>query len=308
MHTNPFKEILRDPMGIAGIAILGLIALMAVLAPVLSGYPPDFYTGRIFSPPSSEHLLGTDSVGQDIWSRLLWGARTSLLVGAGVALASTVLSVVIGATAAIFGGLYERFWMRMADIMLAIPSIIVMILVAAYLRPNLFILILLLTAFSWPAGARIVRAQTLSLKERMHVSAAMTFGAGWRHVLQRHIVPDLAPIILAVVLADARRAIFMEAGLSFLGISDPSMVSWGKIMQQALHFTYLDVWQWWLVPTGLVLSLTLVGLSFLGFALEAAMDPRLRKETRDDPSPEGDGSMLRGDSRNEDPRGRPCLR
>jgi peptide/nickel transport system permease protein len=278
MHTSPLKAVFHDPMGLAGITILGLIVFMAVFAPVMSGYAPNYYTGQIFSPPSFDHPLGTDSVGQDIWSRILWGARTSLLVGAVVALVSSFISVIVGTTAAIFGGQYERFWMRLADAMMAIPSVIVMILVAAYLRPSLPVLILLLVAFSWPGGARIVRAQTLSLKERMHVSAAVTFGAGWMHVLQKHIVPDLAPIILAVVIADARRAIFMEAGLSFLGISDPAMVSWGKIMQQALGFTYLEVWKWWLVPTGLVLSLTLVGLSLLGFALEAAIDPRLRKD------------------------------
>jgi peptide/nickel transport system permease protein len=280
MHVNPLKEAFSDPLGIAGVIILGIITLMALLASVISGYSPNHYTGQIFSPPSAAHPLGTDSVGQDIWSRLLWGARTSLLMGAGVALISTSFSVIIGTTVAIFGGLYERFWMRVADAMLAIPSVVMVILVAAYLRPSLLILILILSAFSWPGGARIVRAQTLSLKSRMHVSAAITFGAGWRHILQKHIVPDLAPIILTVVIADARRAIFMEAGLSFLGISDPTMISWGKIMQQALQFTYLDVWQWWLVPTGLALSLTLVGLSFLGFALEAAIDPRLRVDVR----------------------------
>jgi peptide/nickel transport system permease protein len=291
MHINPLKDVFSDPLGMVGATILGLIVLMALTAPIISGISPDCYTGLIFSPPSADHPLGTDSVGQDIWSRLLWGARTSLIVGAGVALISTSFSVIVGATAAIFGGLYERFWMRVADAMLAIPSIVVMILVAAYLRPSLLVLILLLTAFSWPGGARVVRAQTLSLKERMHVSAAMTFGAGWRHILQKHIVPDLAPIILAVLIGDARRAIFMEAGLSFLGISDPTMVSWGKIMQQALNFTYLDVWQWWLVPAGMALSLTLVGLSFLGFALEAAMDPRLK-----------------GDARRKTPERWPCLR
>jgi peptide/nickel transport system permease protein len=282
MHVNPWREVLRDPLGIMGIIILGLVTLLAILAPLLSGYAPDHYTGQIFSPPSATHLLGTDSVGQDIWSRLLWGARTSLLVGAGVALISTMLSIVIGATSALFGGLYERFWMRIVDSMLAIPPIIVMILVAAYMRPNLLLLIILLSLFSWPTGARIIRAQTLTIKERMHVSAAATFGAGWKHILMKHIVPDLAPIILAVMIQDAQRAIFMEAGLSFLGVSDPSMVSWGKIMHQALQFTYLDVWQWWLVPTGLALSLTLVGLSFLGFSLEASIDPRLRRMKREE--------------------------
>ncbi|NPV61743.1 MAG: ABC transporter permease [Methanotrichaceae archaeon] len=280
MHTNPLMDVLRDPLGKAGIILLAAITLMAVFAPFLSDYSPNQYTGEIFSRPSAEHPLGTDSVGQDIWSRLLWGARTSLAVGAAVALISTICSIFIGATSAIFGGLYDRFWMRIVDAMLAIPAIIVMILVAAYLRPDLLILVLLLSAFSWPPGARILRAQTLSLKERMHVSAAATFGAGWSHILKRHIIPDLSPIIVAVMIADCRRAIFMEAGLSFLGVSDPTMVSWGKIMHQSLQFTYLDVWQWWLVPAGIALSLTLVGLSLIGFSLESAMDPRLASRPR----------------------------
>ncbi|HOT07725.1 MAG: D-ala-D-ala transporter subunit [Methanosaeta sp. PtaB.Bin039] len=285
MHVDLLGAVLRDPLGMTGSALLGLVTVMAILAPALSGYPPDLYTGQILSPPSAWHPLGTDSVGQDIWSRLLWGARTSLLVGAAVALISTSISVIIGTTTAIFGGLYERFWMRAVDAMLAIPPIIVMILVAAYLRPNLLVLILLLSALSWPGGARICRAQTLSLLERTHLSAAATFGAGWRHIIRRHILPDLTPIMLALTVGAARRAIFMEAGLSFLGVSDPTMVSWGKIMQQALQFTYLDVWRWWLVPTGLALSLTLVSLSLLGFALEGAMDPRL------------DGGQRHGDTR-----------
>lgn len=265
-------------MALSGLAMLALIIFMALFAPLLSGYSPDDYTGQIFSPPSADHLLGTDSMGQDIWSRLLYGARTSLFVAVGVAVISSAFSVFIGATSALFGGIYERFWMRTVDAIISIPSIIVMILVAAYLRPSLSLLIILLSFFSWPGGARIVRSQVLTLKERMHVSAARTFGAGWGNILKRHIIPDLTPIITAMMIQDARRAIFMEAGLAFLGVSDPMVISWGKMMQQALAFTYLNVWEWWLVPTGLALSLTLVGLSFLGFSLETAMDPRLRKD------------------------------
>ena len=198
-------------------------------------------------------------MGQDIWARLLYGARTSLLVAAAVALLSSALSVLVGASAALVGGLYERFCMRIVDAMISLPTIIVMILVAAYLRPSLPLLILLISAFSWPGGARIVRSQVLSLKERMHINAARTFGAGKRHIVSTHIIPDLSPIISALMMQDARRAVFMEAGLAFLGVSDPMVISWGKMMHQALAFTYLDVWQWWLVPTGLALSATLIG-------------------------------------------------
>lgn len=275
MHIDLGHEIRHDKMALLGILVLTLILLMAVFAPFLSPYSPTEYTSRIFSPPSLDHLLGTDSMGQDIWSRLLFGARTSLVVAASVALFASFLSVFIGASSALVGGLYERFWMRIVDVMISLPTIIVMILIAAYFRPSLTLLILLISAFSWPGGARIVRSQVLSLKERMHIYAARTFGADQKHILKNHIVPDISPIIASLMIQDARRAVFMEAGLAFLGVSDPMIISWGKMMHQALAFTYLDVWMWWLLPTGILLSLTLVSLSFLGVSFEAAMDPRL---------------------------------
>ena len=172
----------------------------------------------------------------------------------------------------------SAFCMRIVDAMISLPTIIVMILVAAYLRPSLPLLILLLSVFSWPGGARIIRSQVLALKERMHINAARTFGAGKKHIIFTHIIPDLSPIISALMMQDARRAVFMEAGLAFLGVSDPMVISWGKMMNQALAFTYLDVWQWWLVPTGLALSATLVAISFLSFSMEIAIDPRMKKD------------------------------
>ncbi len=275
MHIDLGHEIRHDRMALLGILVLAAILLMAIFAPLLSPYSPAEYSGRIFSPPSNDHLLGTDSMGQDIWTRLLFGARTSLLVAASVALLASSLSVLIGASSALVGGLYERFWMRIVDVMISLPTIIVMILIAAYFRPHLPLLILLISAFTWPGGARIVRSQVLTLKERMHIYAARTFGADQRHILKNHIVPDISPIIASMMIQDARRAVFMEAGLAFLGVSDPLIISWGKMMNQALAFTYLDVWKWWLLPTGILLSLILVSLSFLGVSLEAAMDPRL---------------------------------
>jgi len=278
MHIDALGELYQDPLARAGAIMLVIIAGLAIFAPLISGYSPHDYTGKIFSPPDIDHPLGTDSVGQDIWARLLFGARTSLLVALSVALISSSLSVIVGASAALAGGLYESFCMRIIDAMISLPTIIVMILVASYLRPSLPLLILLISLFSWPGGARIIRSQVLSLKQRMHINAARTFGAGKGHIIFTHIIPDLSPIICALMMQDARRAVFMEAGLAFLGISDPTVISWGKMMNQALAFTYLDVWQWWLVPIGLALSATLIGISFLSFSLETAMDPRLRRE------------------------------
>jgi peptide/nickel transport system permease protein len=278
MHIDPLGEISHDPLAKLGLFMLAIITLMAIFAPLLSSYSPHDYTGKIFSPPDRDHPLGTDSMGQDIWVRLLYGARTSLVIAAAVALLSCSLSVFIGASAALIGGIYERICMRIVDVMISLPTIIVMILVAAYLQPSLPLLILLISAFSWPGGARIIRSQVLSLKGRMHINAARTFGAGKRHIIATHIIPDLSLIITALMMQDARRAVFIAAGLAFLGVSDPMEISWGKMMNQALPFTYLDVWQWWLVPTGLALSATLVAISFLSFSLETAVDPRLRKE------------------------------
>lgn len=278
MHVDIWHEVTESNVGKAGLLLIGLMIALAVFAPVLSPYSPRENTDTpAFSRPSEEHWLGTNDARQDIWTQLLYGARTSLLVGFGVALLSTSIGVLVGGTTAIFGGVYDRFWMRVVDATIAIPDMIIIILVAAYLRPNVLLMILLLSALTWPGDARVIRAQTLTLKERMHVSAARTFGAGWSHLLFHHIIPDLGPILVATMIQDARRAVFMEAGLSFLGVSDPSVMSWGKMMQYARAFTYLEVWKWWLLPTGLALSITLIGLSFTGFALESALDPRLRE-------------------------------
>ncbi|MCR3883664.1 ABC transporter permease [Methanotrichaceae archaeon M04Ac] len=281
MHVSVWREVAGSNLGRAGLLLIGAMVLLAIFAPILTPYAPRENTSTpAFSRPSEDHWLGTNDARQDIWTQLLYGARTSLSVAFGVALLSGFISVLIGGTAAIFGGLYDRFWMRVVDATVAIPDVIVIILVAAYLRPNVFFMILLLSALSWPGGARVIRAQTLTLKERMHVSASRTFGAGPSHILLHHIIPDLGPVLVATMIQDARRAVFMEAGLSFLGISDPSMMSWGKMMQYARVFTYLEVWKWWLLPTGIALSITLIGLSFIGFALESALDPRLREREK----------------------------
>lgn len=276
MHVDIWKEMRSSPAGTIGMLIMAVILVLAASAPLIA--PSYREIGPVFSPPSREHILGTDDLGQDIAGKLVHGARTSLMIAIGVAILSALISVVIGGSAAILGGTYDRICMRAVDAVIALPSMIVMILVASYLRPNLGLLIILISLFSWPGGARIVRSQTLSLRERLHVTAARTFGASRRYLLFRHIVPDLGPILVAIMIQDARRAVLMEAGLAFLGVSDPMIVSWGRMMKQAMSFTYLDVWKWWLIPTGVLLSLTLVALSLIAASLERAMDPRLRED------------------------------
>jgi len=277
VHVDYWAHLKQSNAGRAGLLLVCLLVGVAVLAPVLSPCDPGAYTGAIFSPPGRDHWLGTNDVGQDVWAQLLFGARTSLAVGCGAALLATFLSVLIGGTAGLLGGLYDRLWMRIVDALLVIPPVIPAILVAAYLRPSLAVTVVLLAAILWPGEARVVRAQTLSLKERAPVAAARTFGAGWGHILVRHLIPELGPVLVVVFVQGVRRAVFLEAGLSFLGIGDPAVVSWGRMMQHALRFTYLDVWKWWLLPPGLALSLTLGAFALLGFALETVFHPRLRR-------------------------------
>jgi len=276
MHIDVKKEIKESGPGKAGLLILLLMIAVALLAPVLARYDPSQQSTASLLPPSWEHWLGTNHVGQDIWSRLLFGARTSLLVGFGVGFLSTLLGTIFGVSAALIGGLYDKVVMRIVDAFIVIPTVIIVILVAAYTKPSVLILILLLSLLNWQGGARVVRAQALSLKERGHVAAVRSFGASHFYVAWRHIVPDLGPILLVDFIYGVRRAVFMEAGLAFLGISDPTLVSWGMMMRDALSFSYLNVWQWWLVPTGLALSLTIIGLTFIGYAAEPVLEPRLR--------------------------------
>jgi peptide/nickel transport system permease protein len=276
VHIDVKKEIMGSNPAKAGFAILIVMIAMALLAPLIAPADPYEQTPSALLTPSVNHWLGTNHVGQDIWSRLLFGARTSLLVGFGVGVLATLLGTIFGVSAALIGGIYERIVMRLVDAFIVIPMVIVVILVAAYVKPGILVLIVLLALLSWQGGARIIWAQALSQKEREYIAAARSFGAGRFYIAWRHIVPALGPILLVDFIYGIRRAVFMEAGLAFLGISDPAMVSWGMMMRDSLSFSYLPVWQWWLLPTGIALSLTIVGLTFISYSVEPIIDPRLR--------------------------------
>ena len=277
MHIDVKREIKKSPMGKIGLIILVTIIAMAIIAPFWSPYDPFHQSATSLLPPSLEHWLGMNHVGQDIWSQLVYGARTSLMVGFSVGALATLLATAAGVSAALIGGLYERIVMRVIDTLIIIPMVIVVILISAYIRPGIVTLILLLSIFSWQGGARIIRAQALSLKEKGHIAAARSFGASWFYIAWRHIIPDLGPILLVDFVYNVRRAVFLEAGLAFLGISDPNVMSWGTMMRDALSYVYLDVWKWWLIPPGIALSLTIIGLTFVGHAAEPVIEPRFRE-------------------------------
>ena len=267
MHIQYGKKLKTGP-GRWGLLLLCFWTAVALAGSFATPYAPDAYSGKAFLPPSAVHWLGTNDVGQDVLSQLIAGAKTSLGVAVGAALVSALLGILLGAGGTLAGGWLERLTVRMMDVGLVIPPVLAAMLAAAYLQPSSLMLVGILAFFFWPGTARLLRSQSLLLRESGPVTAARTFGAGRSYLLRRHILPDLAPVLSAAMIHDARRAVFLEAGLAFLGISDPLAQSWGKMIQQALAFTYLEAWSWWLLPPGFAVSSLVLAFALIGAGLE----------------------------------------
>ncbi len=277
MHIKPFKEFKKDKIGVAGLVLILLLITTAILAPVIAPHDPWDYSAPSFQPPSREHLLGTNDIGYDIFSELLWSLRTSILFGIAVATIACTIGLVLGVSAALIGGMYDMAVMRVADALLAIPTIMILIIIAAYFKPSTIVLVIALSLVLWQTTARGVRAQTLSLKSKLYVKAAKNAGAPTSYIMYKHIMPELFPLYAMGFVAKARIAVFMEAGLSFLGIFDPTTKSLGIMMSYAMRYLYLDVWFNWLLPPVFALSLLIVSLGLISYAIEEIFDPRLRR-------------------------------
>lgn len=269
--------------GKAGLALLIVIALLGIFAPWLSWLPPNAVSGPPLAPPGGRYLLGTDELGIDLWAQICYGARISLLVGISVALLAGVGGGVLGILAGYVGGFVDRLLLRVIDIMLALPQLPLLILLAAFLGARLENIVLTLAFFSWPRPARIIRSQVLALKEQTYVIAAASYGAKAGYILRRHLLPELTPVILVNMLRLTARGVVAEAGLSFIGLGDPTSKSWGKILYHATNFKgiyFTPYWKWWLLAPWLALTLLLVGIAFLGRDLERLTDPRLGLKER----------------------------
>jgi len=229
------------------------------------------------SPPSSEHWLGVNDGGMDLFSELLYGIRNTVVFGLLTGMTALVIGIVIGLVSAWFGGVPDHFLMRLAEILLAIPAVMILILVAAFFRPSPLILSLILAGLSWPTSAKAIRAQALVVKEGVHIQAARQMGASGAYIITRHLMPELFPLYLISFAAKARMAMFMEAALSFLGLFDPSRKSLGITISYALKYYYLDVWWNWLIPPILCLTLLIMAMTFLAVSLEKVFDPRLKE-------------------------------
>ncbi len=276
MHIRSLHQFKKNRIGMTGLAILSFLLITAVFAPVLAPHNPWDYSFNCFQSPSKEHLLGTNDIGYDIFSELLWALRTSVLFGISVAAIACTIGILTGVSAALVGGLYDAIIMRIADALLAIPSILILILIAAYFMPSTFVLIITLSLITWQTVARGIRAQTLSLKTKLHIKAARNMGASTFYIMHKHIIPELFPLCAIGFVTKARIAVFMEAGLAFLGIFDPTTKSLGIMMSYAMRYLYLDVWFNWLFPPVISLSMLIISLAFIAYAIEEIFDPRLK--------------------------------
>ena len=277
MHLNSRRELARDPWFVTGAALALLLAALALAGPWLAMHDPQDMSFRPLAPPSSEHWLGVNDGGMDIFSELLYGIRNTVLFGLLTGVTALVVGVAIGLVCAWFGGWMDHGLMRLTDILLAIPAVMILILVAAFFRPLPLVLSLILAGLAWPTTAKAIRAQALVVKKGLHVQAARQMGASGAYVIWRHLVPELFPLYLIGFTTKARMAMFMEASLSFLGLFDPSRKSLGMMISYALKYYYLDIWWNWLIPPILCLTLLIMTVTFLAISLEKVFDPRLKE-------------------------------
>jgi peptide/nickel transport system permease protein len=267
-------------MGIAGLVILVFFGAVALLAPVLiphSRLDVTEATGPILASPSLSYPLGTDDLGRSVLDLVVWGSRISLLVGLTAALVSMVVGSLFGILAGYRGGLWDVALMRFTDWFLVIPFLALAITLAAILGQSLIIIIMVLGLTSWPWTARLVRSQTLSVKERPYIERARGLGASNRHIIAKHVLPNVFPVIFAQTILSVALAILAESTLSFLGLGDPLRVSWGSVLELAFDAgaPTLGAW-WWIGAPGVCIVLVVLAFTMCGTALEEIFNPRLR--------------------------------
>ncbi len=265
----------HNHLAIGGAVVVLALFLTSFLAPFISPYDPSFIdVEHVLTPPSREHLLGTDQLGRDVLSRIIWGGRISLLVGFVAVGIATLIGVILGALAGYYGGFIDVLIMRFVDIMLCFPTFFLILAVIALLEPSIWNIMVVIGLTSWMGVARLVRAEFLSLKEREFVLAARAQGASDMRIIFRHILPNaMAPVFVSAILG-VGGAILTESALSFLGIGvQPPTPSWGNILTAGKD--NIEIAYWLSLYPGLAILLTVLGYNLLGEGLRDALDPKI---------------------------------
>jgi peptide/nickel transport system permease protein len=272
-----WQVVRRRPSAAIGLTVLVTIILVALLAPLIAPYGLHDEVGPVFGHPSWSHPLGLDDGGVDMVTLLMWGARISLVVGFAATLVSMVVGGAVGVLAGYFGRWVDVVLMRITDYFIAIPDVPLMIVVAAIWGPSLFHIVMVIGLLLWTSTARVIRAQVKSVRERVYVQRARSIGAGHMRIIFRHVLPQIAPLLIANTVLTIAVAIFDETALAFLGLGDPSRISLGKVIQNAFQRTAVSSGAWWaIVPPGALVALLILSCSLIGQALEDALNPRLR--------------------------------
>ncbi|MGZ4333621.1 MAG: ABC transporter permease [Gaiellaceae bacterium] len=275
--TFLLRTIRRRPSAAIGVVILLVIGLAAILAPWLAPYGLHTQVGPVFGRPTWRHPVGLDDGGIDMVTLLMWGARISLVVGFAATLVSMAIGGTVGVLAGYFGGKVDTILMRITDYFLVIPDVPLMIVVAAIWGPSLFHIVIVIGILLWTGTARVLRAQVKSVRERVYVKRARALGAGHMRIVLRHVLPQVAPLLIANTVLTVAVAIFDETALSFLGLGDPSRTSLGKVIENAFERAAISSGAWWaIVPPGALVALIILACSLVGGALEDALNPRLR--------------------------------
>lgn len=266
------ERFLAQPFAVAGSILLGIVAATAIFAPLIAPYDP-FGLYPPLRQPGQGHWLGTDPLGRDVLSMIIWGGRVSLAFAFGAAALSLAVGVVMGAVPGYVGGIVDDIFSRFLETFLVIPRLFLIILIVALLGSNIVFVIAVMGLTMWPSNAKIMRAQVLSIKKRGYVQAAIAAGVSPLPIIFRHVVPNgLAPVIANSTLQMAY-AVLTEAGLSFLGLGDPNQVSWGQILNAGQ--SYVRSAPWIVISPGLAIMTLLLGLHFVGDGVTRVLNPRL---------------------------------
>ena len=267
--------------GMFGLCLLTFFVLVAIFAPLLAdadGLEVTKATGGVLEAPSGHFLLGTDDSGRSVLTLLIWGSRISLFVGLFATAISMVIGTLIGLASGFFEGWTARILFRFTEWFLVIPFLPLAIVLASVLGRSLFNVALVIGVTSWPGTAFLIRSQTLSIKERPYLERARVLGAGRWHQMSRHVLPNVMPMVFANTTLTVALAIIAETTLSFLGLGDPTRVSWGSMLDDAFSVGAMTTGAWWfIVPPGVCVVLVVLAFTLVGQALEEVLNPRLRR-------------------------------
>jgi peptide/nickel transport system permease protein len=266
----------QRPAAFFGVVVIAVFVITAVFAPWVAPYPPNDRSGTPFESPSRAHLLGTNDIGEDVLSDLIYASRVSILVGVVAAAFITIAGLLIGILAGYFRGGLDEVLMRVTDVIIALPRLPLMLVMAAYLGAGTGTIIFVIAVVGWPSLARQVRSQVLSVRESTFVEAARATGAGSGRIMARSILPAIAGIVIANGVMEIMFAILTEAGLSFLGLGDPTHQSWGVMLYfaQAQGAFLRGAW-WWIFPPGVCIALFCLACNFIGTSINDLFGLRL---------------------------------